>query len=357
MPASKRPTARTCQRCIRGTYVHHLYPLLLCFVFHKVLQLSPRPSMQPCSHPFIPLNSFSDIFQILQNDRFASRGNSLLYKSFTHFVIRFFNASLLFTRGFFQTALCRFRTVGLKFFASIQKRISFVPTFSTSIDCTIRRCGDIIFSQIYSQNRAFRFQVAIREIEDNVQKPSLSFSYQFRFFHFPLTKIMGLMVSHAEATIDSSSYGKQRKLPFFKRKGTSAIMDAACLLKHDMWDFFRFPYFKNLVARTNFSKSIAYQLCSQLRHLLSDRVIAQVVQRDTVPTPIIFCKGDDHITRFGESLLCLYKGFRLLLGKIEFEGYCPFHSRYRKEKDKKRQNKERHFLPYLKEGVSMPKMR
>src|SRR5665213_669700 len=70
-------TFATGLRRVRRIHVDHSDTGSRSLVFDKGLQLSPRPPMQPSTHPFAHLDTLSDVRQVLQDYVAACALNSL----------------------------------------------------------------------------------------------------------------------------------------------------------------------------------------------------------------------------------------------------------------------------------------
>src|SRR3972149_11702873 len=353
MPRTKTTTFRASLGSVRRVNVYNSYSFRLSFIFNKLLKLIKRPTIQSRANAPFALDSFSYIGQVFKHNNIGFKPNRLFNYFFANNVIRFFNVSSFSAGDSLQAAFSRRRTIGLKFFSSCKKLISFVSKLSTSIDRAVRRCGKIVFANVNSYNFPFFFKSNIGDIQYDIKKPPFSFSNKFSLFNSSLFKICSLKFPKFKSTFHTSFKRKQRKNICFEGKRSLVVMDASGFLKRNYRDVLRFFDFKNFVSRTNFFNRVTNHLRAKRRDFFPNFVITQVMQSNTIPTSVFRCKGSSFIARFCKLYLRFKQSVRLFFNQNKFKCYSSFHiGNIKAIKELKQQKKGRSFLPTAKaEGI------
>jgi len=352
MPRAERITFGASLRRISWVNVFNRNPFCFSFVLYKLLKLMPSPSVQPGSHSLVSFDSFSDVGQVLQNYNFSSRFNSFHNNLFANNVICFFNMPSFSSGDSLQTAFSRARAVGLKFCTSCKKHISFVPKFSTSVNSSVRRCGEVVFTHIYGKYFPFFFNFNIWKVENKIKKPYFPFSDKFSFFNRSTFKILSLKISRDKFTFNAPCDRVKRKNTVFNGVRSFVVVHRSCIFKLYGRNILRLFNLKNLIRRTNFFNSIANHLRPKRWDIFSNMVIAKVMQCHPIPAPILNNKRNCLITCLSKYLLRFKQSVRLFLRQVEFKCYRSFHIGKSNTKQELKQQKERGFLPHLKVGVS-----
>lgn len=326
MPRTKIIAFGASLRSICWIDIFNQDPFCLRFVFNKVLQFIPRPSVKPRTHPFIAFNSFAYIGQIFHNNILHSRIDSFLNKSFTNHVICFFNASSFFARDSLKASFSRFRTVGLKFFSSSKKLISFVSKLTTSMESTIRCCCQIIFSNINSYDFCSGKRENVGDIQNSIKKPSVPFSDQLSFFEDSLAQVVFLKITQSKSTLNSPLNNVKGKTFAFNRISSFVIMDTGRFFKYKGRNVFIFLNFKNFISGRNFQYGIAYHLRTKIWKFFTNGRIAKVVQCKAIPTTVFDSFENDGIAPLRKSFLSFKKILRVFWSQNQFKGYSSFHA-------------------------------
>ncbi len=108
------PAHRAGLRCIRRVGIDHVEPYRPSLILHEVLQLPPRPSMQPGTQALPSTDTLPEVSEILHHDGPGTRGTSLGDDGFAKDVVDVAHMTLLTPGGLPQPALGRATAVGLE---------------------------------------------------------------------------------------------------------------------------------------------------------------------------------------------------------------------------------------------------
>gem|GEM_PF-4305686 len=348
MPKSK--TVRTGLRSISRMHVKDLDSLGCGFILHKFPQTIKRPTMQSRTHFFARFYSIPNIFQIFENNGRTSialrfRDNLLGYT-----MVLMANRTLFSARDFSQALFCGLRTVALKAFPMCQELISFFFQRSSTIQFSSGGGCQNIFSQVHRDCLICLHKRRIWKVQYQMEKPALSFPNQLSFLNFSFVQKTFVKQTNLKSNADPLVQSKKRKGFSFKRICSFIEMDRTSVFKQNFSGFFQ-----SLQTPGCFCNSIAAHLRAKLRELLSQKIVGQMVQSNSVMLFFSQTYLSNFITGSRKYFLQIKQSLIFLCRKPQFYCYCPFHTgNYMLLKDLILTKRERHFLPAMNGWVSMP---
>lgn len=315
--------ARVCR-----IHIIHSYPNTLRLVSHKVLQLSPRPSVQPCTHSFSGFDPVTNMGQVFQTNLGRAAGDSFSNNVFGYNVIYMRDVPTFIARDFAKTLFCALRTVGLETPTMSEVFISIMPQFTTIEHATAGSGRDVVFPDIATHDTVSSAWGGIRHIKDQIEKPLAFIANQFRFRCGTLRQKVRLIFAKNKWHLLTAIHGEQRKGITLDAIGP--LVEVYRLwLEYDQRNRFVFADtfigFKRFVCARHFVDGIAGHLTAKVGILGTHGMISQVVQRDSVPAAMFLCKRNNGVTcrrkRFSQTL----EGFGLFFSVKKLDRYSAFH--------------------------------
>lgn len=347
------PTKTTGLRSVSRIHVGDPHPLSFCFVGNKLTQLIKRPSMQPRANSFVCSDPQADVFQILKHNLCAAISFGFLNKSFGNTMVYIGHMPSFSARDLPQPLFCRLRTVALKTAPMSQKFVSFSSQRCTTKYLTGRGSRQIIFPKIDCKNLTTSTTNHLWKIKNKMEKPPLALTDKLCLFDRSSTQILCMIGADIKEELNPSLQGIQRENSFFERIGPFIKMDRDAIAKKNL-----FRLFQSFQGLGDFANRITAHLRAKLGKFFSKKLITQVME--TNPMSFFLLQGNcSYFVTGSAKVLCkLTKSPFVFFRRGKFDGNCPFHER----KGSipfifKKQKKERHFLPPLKEWVSVPSLR
>ena len=315
--------ARVCR-----IHIIHSYPNTLRLVSHKVLQLSPRPSVQPCTHSFSGFDPVTNMGQVFQTDLGRPAGNSLSNNGFGNNVIYMHDVPAFLARDFTKTLFCASCAVGLKTPTMSEILIPIMPQFST-IKHTTTGCGrDVVFPDINASNTVSGGWRYIRNIQDKVKVPLAFFADQLRFGGRSLRKKIELMWTRSKLYFSAPRHGEQGKCVSLDAVGPLIEVDRLWL-ENDQRDRFVFADafigFKCFIGARHFMDSVTGHLAAKARPLGTNNIVCEVVKGNAVPTTMLLSEWHNVIASKRESISQVFEGLGLFFCVKQLDGYGAFH--------------------------------
>lgn len=319
---------RACLARIRRIHVIHGYSSPLRFVSHKVLKLSPSPSVQPRPHPFPGFDPVPNVGQVFQTDFRSFTRNGFRDNRFGNNMIYVCNVPTFLARDFAKTLFGALRTVGLETPTMTKKLVSIVSQFTTIKQTTTGRSRDVVLTYVTTHNTTSGGGGRVGYIQNQIEKPLAPFTNKFRFLGLSRVHQVPLMLSAHKLDTLSTGQGKQGQRIVFKGIGAFIIVNRSTL-KADFWDRFVFVYLliglKRFIGIRHALDSITGHLAAKLRDQGANRVVGQMMQGDTVPAAMLNGNGNNNLTRPNKMRSQIRQSLRLFGRWVQFQFDCAFH--------------------------------
>ena len=353
-PFSERPADRACLARVGGVDIHHGQARPLRLVGDEVLQLPKGPTVQPRSDAFTGLNMLPDMRQVFHANLAGSRGQGLGNNGFTDLVVDVSHMPLLTPGDSFEFALGGATIIGLETTAMGKVNIALVAQLIATPDLASAGRGEIIFPDINPQNATARDGGDFRQIEDEIEIPNSLADNEPRFLGGAIGKQVALMSASGKNDLNTTRQGEQRQ-------GVRPNRVSALIKIDRSWTksqtrnraVFRdtFIGLKSFVGVGHPVNRLTDHLTTERRELFSNRVIGQMVQRDTVPTTMFLHQRDHSRAGLSKRNRQISQGRRLLWCRQKLQRYGTLvHIGYISHLETK--DKPSPYLPGLKAGVS-----
>lgn len=315
--------ARVCR-----IHIIHSYPNTLRLVSHKVLQLSPRPSVQPCTHSFSGFDPVTNMGQVFQTNLGRAAGDSFSNNGFGYNVIYMRDVPTFIARDFAKTLFCALRTVGLETPTMSEVFISIMPQFTTIEHATAGSGRDVVFTDIATHDTVSSAWGGIRHIKDQIEKPLAFIANQFRFRCGTLRKKVRLIFAKNKWHLLTAIHGEQRKGITLDAIGP--LVEVYRLwLEYDQRNRFVFADtfigFKRFVCARHFMDSVTGHLAAKARPLGTNNIVCEVVKGNAVPTTMLLSEWHNVIASKRESISQVFEGLGLFFCVKQLDGYGAFH--------------------------------
>ena len=179
-------------RGVRRIDVHHGESGTGSLILHKLLQLPPRPAVQPRAQALPGFDPCADMPQVLHSNRPAAAFQRFANDRGADLVIDVAHVARLSAGDAHQQLLCRLRAVACKSPAQCQKPIAGISKFSTSKQPTTAGCSSHVLTQIDPEDIAPADRSRFRQIEHDMQIPAPSALHQLRLAKLPAREILAL---------------------------------------------------------------------------------------------------------------------------------------------------------------------
>lgn len=325
---SNFPAGTTRLRRVSGVDITHAQANPLRFVGDKVLQLTKGPSVQPRPDPLSGLDVGADVGQVFHTDFAGSDSSRFRNDGFAGLVVYVFDMPLFAPGDNLKFALCSAATVGLETPAIGKVFVAVVPQFSAAPDLSRTGCREIIFTNINPANAAASFWRGIGKIEDKIEVPNALADYQLCFLGRAARKQVALMFAANEWNLGAAGQGEQREHIGFDRVGAFVKVDRRrpegdrryrLVLRNPVNSLERLIGVRNTVNR------LADHLAAKRWELVSDAVVGQVVQGNTVPTPMFLGDRGDGVTCRSVSIRKRRQCRHMFRRGDQLEGYSSLH--------------------------------
>lgn len=304
--------ARVCR-----VHVIHGYSNALRLVGHKVLQLTPRPAVQPRPNSIACLDPVTDTGQVFEPDFAGTTRYGLSHNGLGDTVIHMRDVTTFLARDFPKALLCALGTVGLETPPMGQVLVPVISQFSTIKHSTAGSGRDVILTNINPHNLASRNWRWIGHIKDKIEKPLSFFANQLRFGGRALVEKVLLVLTHDERHDYSTVQGEKRKFIFLGRVGSFVKMHG---LRTELNQGDRLAFFDSLVClkgfigRSYFVNGVTRHLRSKLWESFSNLIIGKVMKGYSVPAAMISGVRDHYIARSRKGISQVSEGLGLFCG-------------------------------------------
>jgi hypothetical protein len=266
-------------------------------VLYELLQLSPRPTVQSCTHALGGSDLRADVDKML---RATAAPNSLADNGCAYLVIDVTRIARLSARDFRQQLSCRLRAVALKSRAQCQKTIARIPEFAPSVQTAAAGRRSDVFAQIDAKHSYPTMLFDLRKIEYNVQVPPAALLDELRFAQCPPFEIVPLERTYPPAD-DLAPVQCKKRDAIFATSIRSRIKMHGRFVAERRWLPRSTVRTMGFHAASHGSDRIAGHLCTQLRPALAYAVIGQVMQPYAVRAPMPASDFGQRVTRKRES--------------------------------------------------------
>ena len=293
-------------------------------VLDQRLQLMECPFVQSASHLFACAYPFSNVGQIFHYDRSYLGLKSLLNNVFAHDVVRMLDTARFLARDFLQQLFGRLRTVGLQLAPFRQKLMSIVADLASAIEFTAACSSENIFTKVHAHDAGLLVGGRVGQIQDQIQVPTALLKKKLGFLVDSLGKIGLLKQTHLHFNTNAPLQGIQRKRCPLNRVGPFIKMDASILVELDDWYRLTLQNALGFVRLTDRKNGVTNHLGAQ-RTRGSYLGVAQVMEGNSVPTPIFDGKWNDLIASGLEGISQAGQQIRLLLSRLQLDANGSFH--------------------------------
>src|SRR3990167_3845132 len=342
---AKISAARTSLRGICWIDIQELYSSCLSLVFYKLPQLIKRPPVQTRTHFFTCFDSFTNFFQVFHNDLRTSTLLSFRHNLFGHRVIHMANIAFFFAGDFPQPLFCRLRTIARQTLPVSQKLIALFSKDSSSKQFSCGGGSQNIFSKIHTYCYSRFYWGNIGEIEDKMEKPTIAFAHQLRFFRKSFIQKSLVKFTHLQRNLDAPLQSVQRENSIFQKVRPFIKMDRTSFFKQEL-----FWAFQGGQSCRSFCHCIATHLRTELWKLFPQPSIAKMVQSNSIPLFFTGCYLRHTITYRCKEVLQFFKSLFLKVTAIESDRNRSFHTKdFKILVSLQTTIEERQFLPTLKD--------
>ena len=323
--SSTLTTHRAILRRIGRVDILNRHPDRLGLVRDKRLQFRKCPSVQTGTDAFPGTYPFADVGQGLHRHSGRPNSNGFLDDGFADFVIDLSCMALFPTRESGQSLFCGLAPVGLKTTSECKMTITLVTELTTTKQLT-RRCGrQDVFAHIDTQHPPIRINGRmIRQVKNKVQIPLLAPVDQFRFFGHAFDKVRTLKVANLCRDMDAPRHREQRNARRRKAVRAFVVVNASRRLECDRWNRLRSFHLQGTERITHRLNSVTHHLRPQRRNG-PNGIVGQVMQRHSIPAPMLYGGWHDQITRLSKRLLHRAQGIGLFWCRNKFKGNGSFH--------------------------------
>jgi len=312
-------------------HIIHSYSNALRLVSHKVLQLSPRPSVQPCTYSFPGFNPVTNVCQIFQTNFRSATRDGFGNNCFGDNMIYVRDMMTFVARDFAETLFCALRTVGLETPTMGEIFIPIMPQFTTIKHATARSGRDVVLTHITTHNTIPRSWGGIRYIQDQVKKPLAFLANQFGFGCPSLIHQISLVGSDNKRNLGAPIQCESRQNAIFNAVGSLVKVDGLGT-KHNLWNRFIFENafigIQRLIGAAHFVYSIAGHLTTEFWTLGTNGIIGKVVQSYPVPAAVLLSKWHNIIASGRKGASQISKSIGLFFGMEQLDGDSAFHIGY-----------------------------
>ena len=328
IPFSNSPTNRAGLARVSRVDECHGDANALRLVGHKILQLAKGPSVQAGTNSFPCFDAITDVRQVFHADFPHIQPLRFLNDGLGHFMVDVFDMPTLPTRDNPQFPPGGAATVGLKTTAMGKVSITFKAQLPATKDLATACGGEIVFSDIYTQNSTRRRRSRVRDIQHQLEEPLFLAADQLRFLGFARGQQIRLVFSADKRHKLTPGQGKQRNRTISQGIGTMVVMDR-CTLKANGRNRFVFGNapvgMERFVRAGNPVNGIAGHLAPQIRGAFPNLVVGQVMESNAVPAAMFHDKRHDRGTGLRECgrKFCQFRG--LLRSGNQFQGHRAFH--------------------------------
>lgn len=323
-PFSNFPAHRARLARIGGVDIDNSETGSLRLVGHKVLQLPKGPTVQSSSDALTGPNTLPDMRQVFHANLAGSRGQGLGNDGFTGLVVDVFHMPLLAPGDNLEFALGGAATVGLETTAMGKVNIALVSQLVATPDPASAGRGEIVFPDINPQNATARDGRDLRETEDEVEIPDSLTDNEPRFLGRATGKQVALVPASGKGDLDTTRQGEQRQGTRPNRVGPLVEIDRRRIKRHSGNGFvFRkaLVFLKRFIGVGHPVNRLTDHLTTERRELFSNRVIGQMVQRDTVPTTMFLHQRNHSRAGVSKRSRQISQGRRLLRCRQKFQRY------------------------------------
>lgn len=206
--------------------IHNIDTSGLGLVFNELLQLPPSPPVQSVLQLFVPSERFTNVGQLLENDRSATLCHRFGDNRRTNCVVNMAYVTRLTARDSSQQLSCRRRAVALKSPSKRQKAIPFISESATSKKDSAARGGQNILAQVDTHESLTRRSWNFGKIDRNVQVPFSISLYEVSFSNLRLLKKSSLKGAQSQYEL-ASDQGEDRSALTYESIRPRVQMDCA----------------------------------------------------------------------------------------------------------------------------------
>ena len=307
-------TYRTRLARICGVNKNHGQSSALRLVADKVLQLPESPPMQTSSDTFPRFDVDSDISQVFHSDFTSTRADCFCNDRLAYFVVDMLHMSAFTTGDSLELAFSSSATVGLETTTMGKIFIAVMPQLSATPDLAGTGCCEVVFTDINPANTAPIYGGYIRDVKTEIKVPNSFTGNKFRFFGRTACKQVALMFATNESNMLTPTKRKQGKRIALNRINTFVKIDRRRFEGNRRNRFIlgdAFVGLEHLIGICNAMDSLANHLATKFRKFLTNHIVGEVMQGNTVPASMLLSKRNNGITRRREHNSQVPKGLCL----------------------------------------------
>ena len=181
----------------------------------------------------------------------------------------------------------------MKTAAKCKEFVAFVAKLTTAKERTRTCGGEIVLTNINTQDTIAPIGHGIWKVKNKVEIPALAFMDKFGFFDFSLCKVLRLKIADTHFNLDAARECEERKQIALHAIRSSVVMHRTVPESKQapfLTSLLRVVCKERFVGICNCFHSITHHLTAQGRMRSTHRIVADVVQRNTIGAFIDGCK-------------------------------------------------------------------
>lgn len=295
-------------------------------ILHKCLELTKRPPVQSGADPLAGFYVVPNIREVLQNNRVGTVIYCFSYNLFACFVVDMFDAPPLFAGDLAKLLFRALRAVGLQAAAQAEMLVAFVSEVAPTIDFSGGRGGQVVFSDINTDDNVGVKRFGSLYFDGEVEVPCSIASDKVSFGVFSLFPHRFLKIANNHGRLDPAGESVKGKAAFGKAECSGAVVDRLSLVRNFRDVVFgNFPkLFKSFVGAADRPNGVAYHLRSEAG-LFAYLIIGKLVQPKLIPATVFNHMRHQHIASIGICCLSIGKCFVLFRRGLQFYGDGTLH--------------------------------